>query len=82
MKVTKLTIYNADETGPFFSFPVNKALSFTGEPCNSRRNCKKSITILLACRGNWPDMSFTGDPCIGRRNCKESTTVLLACRGN
>jgi hypothetical protein len=55
IRVANPAIYNADETGPFFRLPFNKALSFTGDPCNARRNCKESITILLACSANWPD---------------------------
>jgi hypothetical protein len=41
-------IYNADETGLFFTLPPNKKLSLKGDHCNGGRNSKERITVLLA----------------------------------
>jgi hypothetical protein len=51
MRVTNLRIYNANETGLFFRFAFNKALSFKGDPCNGGKNSREQISspVSLKC---------------------------------
>jgi hypothetical protein len=45
-------IFNADETGLFYSLLPNKTLAFKGEKCHGGKLSKERLTVLYCCNSD------------------------------